>query len=488
MTPYSDEGSSGEEQDLPPDFSEHLAWPVRANRHAHVAIEFDHSLLSRHISRDPASPPETPFQKEVDQWVSGFVKQATDGRSLAALTAGGLTYRLGRIGALAAGTGDIASVGLGLGAEVSAFEITNRLLACTGTACRTPTNLWRWDGPGGIRQGLLNSLITFGALKGAGGLTAGENILVQHLVQDTAMVFGQNIAGSLQMAPKPVGSIAEQYFHAEALNLQLKAGMAFGHALTGGRLFALEKGLESSIRGDGFQENQLTPLLPSRTFFLEPVLDTVGSGLDFRPIRIFAMSKKEGEGGTRPPSSPKDVNAEQLEEIREALRERFDTARDDFNRQEKRIRGYLTIFFTRYANLITRWAFGDRDRPLEISPAERKNLERPLAQISSLVASFAVSCREMERIQFDFRRWRMALTHPIKSTYATFHNAYDRFSEVAAAVEKLVPVIDRPRLTLTQYSQIRRILESLEEKNFDWLVPTLPHTAFLPENKSRSRK
>src|SRR4029434_10165719 len=89
------------------------------------------------------------------------------------------------------------SVGAGLGVEVSAFELTHRGLATLsrrggpmwpsalgsiigghpqGGAPTNPgeSNLWRWSGNGGIRQGLLQSFITFGSLKVAGHLVRGE--------------------------------------------------------------------------------------------------------------------------------------------------------------------------------------------------------------------------------------------------------------------------------------------------------------------------
>src|SRR5215467_3975318 len=157
------------------------------------------------LSRSSLSPSlMSPLQSQVDGLVGGFTQQATDWRSLAAMMAGGMTYRLGRVGAMAAGTGRIASVGIGLGAEVTAFEMTNRSLSSlTG---ETHSNLWRWEGQGGIRQGLLSSLVTFGSLKGAGRLAQGENVIVQHLLQDTGMVLGHQISGAFEITPRSQGS------------------------------------------------------------------------------------------------------------------------------------------------------------------------------------------------------------------------------------------------------------------------------------------
>jgi hypothetical protein len=219
---------------------------------------FSHSqnLLEQ---KDPSSFGEgalTPVQTEVDGLVGSFVQQAADWRSLAAMTAGGMAYRLGRVGSMSVRMGaycytplQIASVAIGLGAEVTAFEMTNRALMTVGANGRSPLhhNLWRWEGPGGIRRGLLSSLITFGTLKGAGRLVQGENVVVQHLLQDTGMVLGHQLSGVFGIAQRPTGTLVEQLLHAEAVNLQIGAGMALGHRFAPG-IQGLERGLDLSLR------------------------------------------------------------------------------------------------------------------------------------------------------------------------------------------------------------------------------------------------
>src|SRR4030095_3183132 len=184
------------------------------------------------LSRASVSSGPSPLQSQVDGLVGGFVGQATDWRSLAAMTAGGMAYRAGRIGVMGLGRSSalrVASVGLGLTAEVSTFELAHRGLTSVfvGATHASPlhANLWRWSGPGGLRQGLLQSFITFGALKGAGRLARGENFIAQHLFQDSAMALGHQVSASWGLMPRPSGSLAEQFLHAEATNLQLGAGM-----------------------------------------------------------------------------------------------------------------------------------------------------------------------------------------------------------------------------------------------------------------------
>src|SRR5262245_2237660 len=158
------------------------------------------------FDRNPTiSPPKenlSPLQAQVDAAVGGFVHQATDWRSLAAMTAGGLAYRAGRIGAMGFGSGHLvrmSSAVLGLTAEVLAFELTHR-----GLSSPRPENpnLWRWSGPGGLAQGFSQSFITFGALKGAGHLSRGQSLVVRHGLQDAAMVAGHRAAGDLGIAPR----------------------------------------------------------------------------------------------------------------------------------------------------------------------------------------------------------------------------------------------------------------------------------------------
>jgi hypothetical protein len=209
----------------------------------------------------------TPVQNQVDAVVGGFVDQATDWKSLAAMTAGGMAYRMGRIGMMSTRIGAplqrVASIGIGLGAEVTAFEMTSRSLASLTGENHSNPHLWHWNGQGGIRQGLLASLITFGSLKGAGRSVQGQNFLIQHLVQDGAMVLGHNASAAFGITSRPTGSLAEQFLHAEATNLQLGAGMALGHAVTGGGIHSLERGLDLSLRG---MEVPLFPLAGTQRF------------------------------------------------------------------------------------------------------------------------------------------------------------------------------------------------------------------------------
>gem|GEM_PF-3642493 len=222
------------------------------------------------MERSGRSAPGTlhPLQSQVDSLVGHFIEGATDWRLLASFTVGGVAYRMGKIGAMGWGGNAVKalSVGAGLMAELSAFELAHRGLTSltvgarfprpqfvsNGTGGETPplhpenTNLWRWSGPGGLRQGLLQSLVTFGTLKGAGHLTLGQNLIAQHLFQDTAMVLAHHATAAFKITPPPRGSLAEQLMEAEGANLQMGAGMALAHRFAPG-VAALERGLQLSL-------------------------------------------------------------------------------------------------------------------------------------------------------------------------------------------------------------------------------------------------
>src|SRR4029434_912986 len=100
------------------------------------------SLLNRQAFSDATSSLSS-LQAQVDGLVESFARQATDWRSLAALTAGGMAYRAGRVGTMGLRVGvyghtplGAAAVAAGLTAEVSAFEVAHRLLHSVGAGPR----------------------------------------------------------------------------------------------------------------------------------------------------------------------------------------------------------------------------------------------------------------------------------------------------------------------------------------------------------------
>jgi len=226
------------------------------------------TVLSRITHSTIQHPTSADLQRQVDGIVTHFIDEATNPVVLASLTMGSLAYRMGRLGVM--GSSVVRSPGwsvvrgplsvvAGLGSEVTAFELTHRtLLTIAGGHAGPPLQnsspftfhsspLWSWSGPGGWAQGLTSSVLTFGLLKGAGFLSREQNIVLQHMFQSTAMVVGHQGSALVGFTPRPQGSLAEQFLHAEITNLQLGAGTSLGHSLTGGRLMALERGLDLSL-------------------------------------------------------------------------------------------------------------------------------------------------------------------------------------------------------------------------------------------------
>jgi hypothetical protein len=165
-----------------------------------------HTNLLDRKARSSLNPSDlNTTQIQADQWVTGFLDQATEWKSLAAMVAGGVAYRMGRISFLSAASRLSPSVQkiplllnagssfFGLGVEVTAFEATHRsLLSLTHEGKQNP-NLWQWNGKGGFKEGWLHSLVTFGTLKGFGKFAEGQNLILQHGAQDFGMVLGHQL-------------------------------------------------------------------------------------------------------------------------------------------------------------------------------------------------------------------------------------------------------------------------------------------------------
>ncbi|MFO1518123.1 MAG: hypothetical protein U1F57_00440 [bacterium] len=270
------------------------------------------SVLTRHDQNSAREKPAyTDTQKQVDTMVSNFVAQATEWHSLAAMMAGGLAYRYGKIAILGvggewAGTSSLAnaflrgaSVAGGLGLEVLTFETVHRgLLTLSGHGGENP-NMWSWNGQGGWKQGLASSYVNFGILKGAGALCNGQNIVVQHFFQDTAMVAGNNLTALLNLTPKPEGSLAEQLLHAEATNLQLAAGMGLVHLSAPG-LISIERAIDFSLQAEQRSRLSFEKWNLSRPQLLMAV---VGKGVGGAKEQGMGVEAKGDEGGNRALSS-----------------------------------------------------------------------------------------------------------------------------------------------------------------------------------------
>ncbi|MFO1518063.1 MAG: hypothetical protein U1F57_00130 [bacterium] len=271
------------------------------------------SILSRFSeSRLNSAASLSAFQSQVDGLVGAFAEQASDWRSLTAMAAGSLFYRLGRLGTLAlaskAGIAaplfHAASYGIGLASEVTAYQTVSDTLSPVSPLGRYDER-WR------------TSFVQFALLKIGGAGAARQNLLVQHLLQDSAMVAGHQVTGRLGWTPAPEGNLAEQFLHAEATNLQLAAGMGLMHGMIP-ELVSWERSLDLSLhssrlpmrifdidRSDWFSlsfayETGGTENLPRSERFEEP--------LDLsKPVFMQGI---DGEGGGAPSSNGASLSPE----------------------------------------------------------------------------------------------------------------------------------------------------------------------------------
>jgi hypothetical protein len=173
------------------------------------------------------------------------------------------------------------------------------------------------------------------------------------------MVSGHQAIGLLGIAPRPEGTLAEQFLHAEATNLQMSAGAGVIHSLAPG-IHAFERGLDLSLANG--ERNSFSSLFFDSS---SPQLAMAGLGRGFDPVQgksstrprtplkesIFAMSMGDP---TDPPSPSRETGEDSAlgssrPEIAEILR-KFPLTREG---QEL---GSYRLFFEPFDGLLQRLA------------------------------------------------------------------------------------------------------------------------------------
>lgn len=211
------------------------------------------NMLARRDARDLASS-LTSNQLQLDGIVQHFSREAANPLALAAMTAGGLGYRLtqmalgGALAPLAARSGLLTQIAsraaiklFSLGAEVSIFRSIGQ--SETGV----------FSGPE-----WLSDLLNFGLMKSVGHAAGGLNPLLNHGLQASAMTLGHQAAYQLGLGLRPEGSLVQQLVHAETTVLQMNAGLGLLHGITGGRIAAWERAMDAQL--------QTHPLRPELRF------------------------------------------------------------------------------------------------------------------------------------------------------------------------------------------------------------------------------
>jgi hypothetical protein len=259
------------------------------------------SLLSVPFS---GSRPLSDIQAQVDALVSHSMDEATNWKTISAMTAAGAASRLLRLGSMTAAAPLLAHRSAWLPALIrtgsQAVALSGESAVFAGMS-RSFRNLEGRPSSQPFSEEWAQTMISLGSLKAFGGITKGQNIVLQHLAADLGLVAGQNLASAAHLTGKSSGGLIEQMLGAEALNWQMKAGMGLVHGLTP-QLMALEKSADLSLES---QEREIRlknpPLLSFLSRGLLPVLE---GGFQENPANELSlqMSASDQNGGP-PPSS-----------------------------------------------------------------------------------------------------------------------------------------------------------------------------------------
>src|SRR4029453_5404894 len=182
----------------------------------------------------------TSLQREVDQLVINAVQSASDGKTMFSLFASGLAGRFARLGTLSVFGNSPASLAVRGFSQVSALAGESAIFTSLERGFahlegHVPTQ--------SFPKAWASAAISLGSIKLLGGGGRGHNSIVQPLLVDGGMVAGHQGASALGITERPQGGLARQMIQAEALNLGMKASLAFLHGLSP-RLSALERSLD----------------------------------------------------------------------------------------------------------------------------------------------------------------------------------------------------------------------------------------------------
>ncbi|MBL7685776.1 MAG: hypothetical protein JNK65_07065, partial [Deltaproteobacteria bacterium] len=177
------------------------------------------------------------FQHQLDHTFSNATAQLTDVRTIVPMLAGSFAYSLFRSGSLAFMGSSLPSrliaPVLGLMGEVTIFEWVGHGLRGEVPINRDPTRSDVLVEPS-FMKAWFHSFVNFGLLKLGGWAGSNQNIFIQHLMQDSAMVVGNYATAALRLSERPTGSLFEQALHAEMTNIQLGFSMSVAHRMVPG--------------------------------------------------------------------------------------------------------------------------------------------------------------------------------------------------------------------------------------------------------------
>lgn len=185
----------------------------------------------------------TPDQIQIDQLVSSTLEEAGNWKNTAALLLGGLAYRSVRIGFLSEISSFIALLkqapflsnalasSVALGAEVSTMRLTHQFLNPKNTALESSF----------FNQSWFASYLDFALLHGVGNFAKSTNPIMQHALQASGMVLGQDLGASLGLREKSRALFTQRFAEASLVTLQMNASMAFARGALGPSFSAWER-------------------------------------------------------------------------------------------------------------------------------------------------------------------------------------------------------------------------------------------------------
>jgi acetyl-CoA carboxylase biotin carboxylase subunit len=200
----------------------------------------------------------TPVQSTMDGIVSTFVERTVDGYAFAGILCGGWGKSFFKYGTLRATQSlvplapkllapfSLAGAGvIGFGAEAALFEFAPRTLrVASGNA---DFSHLQWYGEGGLRSGLAHSAVSLIGFRLAAIAGAHQTSLAQLLLQTTTIVGANRVSALLEITDSSRNNLGEQCAEAQAMVLQIWAGLGTLHQLAP-NLVQVGQGKELSIQ------------------------------------------------------------------------------------------------------------------------------------------------------------------------------------------------------------------------------------------------
>jgi len=192
------------------------------------------------LTRQPIAATESALssnQAQIDAIQANFTHEASDVGNLLAMTTGAFAFRYARLGMQSLGMARSFANAGALALETTAFRSATHAVSRLRGEIPQESIL---DG-----RGWATTFLTLGSLKAAGAASQGQNALLGHALQSSAMVASHNFAYGLGIATQPQGSLVSQFAHAEATNIALGAGQSLFGLATGGAVARAESRLDA---------------------------------------------------------------------------------------------------------------------------------------------------------------------------------------------------------------------------------------------------